>query len=97
MNRSFSIDSPFFTFLKKHYCPICKGQLSPKKKTINIDSKSVEAKEYDFSCGDTFLVGKVKFTFFVLYCEICQEEYSIKEIKQQENEGAKAPGTNVGS
>jgi uncharacterized protein YbaR (Trm112 family) len=84
MNKSWFIDSPFFSFLKKHYCPCCKGQLVLKKAKRIIDPVSDEAKNYDFSCGDSYLTGKVEFHFFLFYCKTCKREYLVREIKELE-------------
>ena len=44
--------NPFYVHLKKHVCPKCgsKAELRYVSKIVN--SKSPEAKDYDFSAGD---------------------------------------------
>jgi predicted RNA-binding Zn-ribbon protein involved in translation (DUF1610 family) len=83
-NKSFILDSPIFVFIKKHKCPSCSRKIIPKKIKRTVNSKSTEAKEFDFSCGDSFLIGDVEFTYYIFYCENCDKEYEIKEIKNHE-------------
>jgi hypothetical protein len=64
MNKSWTVESPIFTFIKKHNCPYCKERLIPKKIIRVVDADSKEAKEYDFSHGDSFFIGEVEFHFF---------------------------------
>jgi hypothetical protein len=45
---------PFWVRFKKHYCPNCKGLLTTTKVSKIVNSKSDEAKNYDFSAGDFF-------------------------------------------
>ena len=44
--------SPIFLHLKKHYCPACNSKLKPTKVAKVVNSKSEEAKNFDFSAGD---------------------------------------------
>ncbi|MCL2230656.1 MAG: hypothetical protein FWC01_06130 [Treponema sp.] len=83
-NKSIQIESPIYVFLKMHKCPICDNKIIPKKIKRTINSKSIEAKNYDFSCGDSFLAGDTEFTLYIFYCEYCSKEYEIKEIMQHE-------------
>ena len=59
-------------FKKDHFCPDCKTKLEkvPISKVVN--SKSPEAKDFDFSMGGgTYAVGDIQFTWdgflFVLF------------------------------
>ena len=83
-NKSIQIESPIYVYKKLHKCPICDNRIIPKKINRTINSKSIEARSYDFSCGDSFLVGDVEFTLFLFYCEYCNKEYEIKEIMKHE-------------
>lgn len=76
--------NPFYIHFKKHYCPKCGiiTKLSYISKTIN--SKSPEAVNYDFSNGDTFLVGDVEFRTRCFYCSSCDLNISVKEMKAYE-------------
>ncbi|MDR2941070.1 MAG: hypothetical protein LBV17_00565, partial [Treponema sp.] len=49
-----------------------------------INSKSPEAKYYDFSAGEAFLRRDVLFVYFVFYCGYCNKKYKIKEIRNYE-------------
>jgi hypothetical protein len=80
MNKSILYDSPIFVFKKLHKCPNCTHSITPRKIKKIVNSKSPEAKEFDFSAGDSYLVGDVEFTYYVFYCEYCNKEYKIKEI-----------------
>lgn len=76
--------NPFYIHLKKHFCPQCntKLKLSYIRKIIN--SKSPEAKKYNFSIGDTYLVGNVEFRTRCFYCPKCNRNISILDIKKFE-------------
>ena len=76
--------SPFFVYCKKHFCPKCGRRLSVVKNAKVVDSASEEAKQYDFSCGDGFMVGNVKFIFTEFRCKACKKRYSIDEIKRND-------------
>lgn len=74
-----------YSRLKKHYCPECgsKVELGYISKIVN--SNSPEAKNYDFSSGDTFLCGDVEFRTRCFYCSNCKANISFKEMKDYEN------------
>jgi len=84
MNKSILYDSPIFVFKKLHKCPNCTHSITPRKIKKIVNSKSPDAKEFDFSAGDSYLVGDVEFTYYVFYCEYCNKDYKIKEIKNYE-------------
>ncbi len=52
--------NPIFC-LKKHDCPICGRLLRKVKISKVVNSNSEEAKDFDFSNGDTYLTGNIKF------------------------------------
>jgi hypothetical protein len=81
MNKSIIWDSPIFVFKKLHKCPNCAHNIIPKKIKKIVNSKSIEAKEFDFSAGDSYLVGDVEFTYYMFYCKYCNKDYKINEIK----------------
>ncbi len=83
-NKKFIGDSLFYTYFKKHYCPHCQKKLKIKKVSKVVNSKSPEAEEYDFSLGDTFLVGNVEFYYHTFYCPTCNTQYSVKQMKKLE-------------
>ena len=74
--------NPFF-FFKKHYCPKCSEKLKVVKESKIVNSNSPDAKNYDFSLGDTYLSGDVKFIFKMLECPKCKTRFSAEEIKKQ--------------
>jgi hypothetical protein len=41
-------------------------------------------KNYDFSNGDGFLVGNIKFIRTVFRCNKCDKTYTIKEVKEND-------------
>lgn len=67
--------------MKKHYCPYCNGRLEKTITETIVNSESEEAKNYDFSNGDGFMVGNIKFIRTVFRCNKCEKTYSIKEVK----------------
>ena len=83
-------ERPFFVHCKKHYCPDCKEQLGTMKAWDIVHSGSEESKKYDFSCGDTYLCGNVKFIWTVFVCAKCEKTYSVGEIYQLEKAAKKA-------
>lgn len=70
--------------LKKHYCPYCNERLEKTKAETVVNSNSEEAKNYDFSNGDGFYTGNVKFIKTAFRCNKCDKTYSIKELKNSE-------------
>jgi predicted RNA-binding Zn-ribbon protein involved in translation (DUF1610 family) len=83
-NKKYIIDSPIFVFKKIHKCPDCKQEIIPKKIKRTVNSKSIEAKEFDLSCGDSFLTGDIEYYYHVFYCKNCDKEYEIRYIKNYE-------------
>lgn len=75
---------PFWVRFKKHYCPHCKELLTTTEATKVVNSKSEEAKNYDFSSVDTYMVGNIKFIWTEFLCPACGKTYSIQEIKENE-------------
>ena len=73
----------------KHYCPVCRELLQIKNKSRVVNSESEEAKDYDFSTGDTCLTGNIKFIFDVFYCAKCNMEISVREQRAYERTGKK--------
>ena len=71
---SFKCENPFFVYFKKHYCPQCNSKLLRQKVSRIINSDSEEAKNYDFSVGDTFYVGDVEFRTRFFHCLQCNKD-----------------------
>ena len=76
-------DDLIFT-LKKHYCPYCNERLEKIKTETVVNSDSEEAKNYDFSSGEGFYTGNVKFIKTEFRCNKCGKTYNIKELKNSE-------------
>jgi hypothetical protein len=83
-NKIIMLDRPIFVFKKIHKCPNCSNKIIPKIIIENINTNSEEAKNYDFSAGDSFLIGDAEYKYYVFYCEYCKKEYKIDEIKKYE-------------
>ena len=78
----------FYVKRQKHHCPLCKGDVKLIEKNRVVNSESPEAKNYDFRLpsGDTmgYTFGNIRFIWRVFYCEACDEETTIQEMKQYE-------------
>ena len=81
--------NPFYIRLKKHFCPKCNGKVGVHYLSRIVNSKSNEAKYYDFTVGDTFFVGDVEFRTGYFYCTACQFDISFSDMKRHEKEKAK--------
>ena len=71
-----------FYFRKDHFCPDCKTQLekAPVSKVVN--SRSSEAKDFDFSMpGDNFAMGDIQFTWDEFECPNCKKHLTVNEMK----------------
>ncbi len=91
MNRKNIYYSPIFSYLKKHYCPKCSSILVPIKVSKIVNSRSPEAKYYDFSVGITAgaFIGDVKFTWNEFKCPQCGYQISVKDLKLYERQQRK--------
>lgn len=78
--------SPFYLYLKKHFCPKCGNKLELRDVSKIVNSKSPEAKDYDFSNGDTFFTGDVGFITKCFHCLNCKVDISVKDMKKYEKE-----------
>lgn len=74
----------FYTIFKKHYCPDCNVKLKRIKKSKIVNSKSPEAKYYDFSSPDGYFVGDVKFIWKDFKCPKCEIEIPVDEMRKIE-------------
>lgn len=78
--------NPFYVHCKKHYCPKCGKRLELRSSSQVVNSKSEEAKNFDFSVGDTFYVGDVEFRTRYFHCTECKMDISVKEMKKYEKQ-----------
>ena len=76
--------NPFWVRFKKHYCPACMNLLTTTKSSKIVNSNSEEAKDYDFSFGDTDMIGNIKFIWTEFLCAACGKTYSLQEIRENE-------------
>ncbi len=82
---------PYF-FYKKHYCVDCNSLLIRKKHEKIVNSKSEEARKFDFSSpgGDGYMFGNVKFITYHFECSDCARKYEISELKALEKKAKKS-------
>ena len=78
--------SPFYVNWKKHYCPECHERLKKIKVSKIVNSRSPEAKDFDFSTFDSYMIGNVKFIWTEFQCPACGKQISIDEMKKIEKE-----------
>jgi hypothetical protein len=76
--------NPIYVHFKKHLCPKCQKKVTLRYNSKVVNSKSPEVKNYDYSLGDTFLVGDVEFRTMCFYCKYCDFDISLKEMKMYE-------------
>ena len=79
----------FMCIGKKHFCPKCGEKLELRYISKIVNSNSPEAKDYDFSVGDTFLAGDVEFRTRYFYCPKCRLDISLQEMKKFEKDKRK--------
>ena len=82
--------NPFYVHLKKHFCPECGNKLELSYVSKIVNSKSPDAKDYDFSLGDIFWVGDVEFRTRYFHCTNCQLDISFQEMKKHERNKQKS-------
>jgi len=82
---------PLFVKWRKHFCPLCDGELQKVKISKIVNSQSDEAKDYDFSSpgGDGYMIGNVKFIWTEFYCGKCNKNFSVNTIYQTEKQDKK--------
>ena len=57
--------------------------LSKKTREVIVNSESEEEKKYDFSVGDLYLHGNIKFVTYYYECPKCRSTYEIRELKRR--------------
>jgi len=83
-NYKRTITSPVFCYLKKHRCPRCGGELEIVTKSKVVHPKSPEAKDFDFSHGDTYFFGAAEFAWDEFLCAKCKLQATVCEIQYVE-------------
>lgn len=81
--------NPFYVHWKKHFCPQCGERLELQYVSEIVNSNSPKAKDYDFSIGDTFLVGDVEFRTRCFHCKKCGANLSLQEVRKNEQRKGK--------
>ena len=85
MPRGFSrTKNNIFYFRKDHFCPDCGTRLEKVSVSKVVNSRSPEAKDFDFSIGDDYAEGDVKFTWDELECPSCKKHLTVNEMKELE-------------
>ncbi len=85
-NSVFQLEaSPYFLFVKKHYCINCKCKLERNKQKQYFFETSDEAKKLKSNALYTFdsaPVGSIYVYKFVFICDCCKKTYDVKTMKQ---------------
>ena len=74
----------YFTRIKKHYCPECGERLGLIACSKVVNRKSEEARNFNFSIGDSYMIGNIKFTWDEFICPKCERQFIVKELKRIE-------------
>lgn len=78
-----------YTHFKKHFCPKCGTQVKLGRERKLVNSKSPEAKNYDFFNVDNFMVGDVEFRIRCFYCPNCDMNISFEQMEKYEQSSKK--------
>ncbi|MBQ7044866.1 MAG: hypothetical protein IJN65_00050 [Clostridia bacterium] len=72
-------------FRKDHFCPDCKTKLEKVAVSKVVNSRSAEAKDFDFSAGyGKYMVGDIQFTWNEFECPNCKKHLTVNQMKQIE-------------
>lgn len=74
-------ESLVYVHVRKHACPFCGQPLTVRRTKKTVNSYSDEAKNFDFSGPDGFLIGDVEFHFAVFVCVACSWEFRVQWLK----------------
>lgn len=77
---------PVFMKWGNHCCPICGEELKKIKVSKIVNSESEEAKDWDFSSGDVYMYGDVKFIWTEFSCEKCDKIFSVDDVYRAEKD-----------
>jgi len=78
------VAGPIYIHVKKHKCIYCGEKVVPSFQTTVVNSFSPEAKNYDFTIGNTFFPGNCAFKTRCFYCPGCGRYISVREMKESE-------------
>ena len=74
-----------FYVRKAHFCPDCKAKMKTVKVNRVVNSRSPEAKDFDFSGADgTYAVGNIKFVWKEFECPSCGSHLTVQHMKEAE-------------
>ena len=74
-----------FYVRKAHFCPDCKAKMKTVKVSRVVNSRSPEAKDFDFSGADgTYAVGNIKFVWKEFECPSCGLHLTVQQMKEAE-------------
>lgn len=79
----FNKDVAYVSF-KKHDCPCCHHLLKTVKVSRVVNSRSPEAKDFNFRMGRSYMVGDVKFVWKEFECPECKKHFTVEELKRLE-------------
>lgn len=68
------------SYLKKvHVCFECNESLEIKRREVVVNSRSEEAKNYDFYVFDGYAEGNIRFITYYFECPGCDKAYEIRD------------------
>ncbi len=83
-NKKYILNDALYIWFKKHTCPQCGVKTERVKISKIVNSESADARKYDFSLGDGFMVGDVEFIWYAFECSNCKQRFSVQEMKKTE-------------
>ena len=85
--KYYQFGNPIKFAFREHLCPYCGSHLEKQKHCKIVNSKSPEAKYYDFTIGESSVPGNVKFIHKIFYCPKCKKEIEpVTQISYEDNE-----------
>ena len=69
---------------KAHFCPDCGTKLEKAAVSKEVNARSLEAKNFDFSIDGVHMIGDVRFTWDELECPSCKKHLTVDEMKKIE-------------
>lgn len=85
--KYYQFGNPIKIKFRKHYCYFCGNNLEMKYHRKVMNSKSPEAKYYDFTIGEGNIVRDCKFIHKVFYCSKCDKEIEpVTQLSYENNE-----------
>ena len=78
---------------KAHFCPDCGTKLEKVAVSKVVNSRSPEAKDFDFSIDGVHMMGDVQFTWDEFECPNCKKHLTVDEVKKIEGIDPSKTGT----